>query len=100
MCVVVAGRDLESRLLNHDGDVALQQAEFRVRTRGRPFDQAERSYELSRHRQSADRKIVYGSLCLCAPQRVLGHLEFAHAVVFDSVFFVAHWLDIPEAAMK
>ena len=54
--------------------------------RERTADEAERRDELPRHCESGNREVIDGSLRLRAPQGILRDLEFAHAVVFDSVF--------------
>ena len=51
--------------------------------RGR-LDQPQRADEAARQRQAGDREIVDRPLGLRAVQRVGGHLQFAHAVVFDA----------------
>jgi hypothetical protein len=37
-----------------------------------------------------DREVLHGALSLGPPQRFRGHLDLAHAVVFDAVFGVCH----------
>jgi len=95
MAVVLTVGDLQCGFLHSHRHVAFQQAELRVGAGRRPLDQRQRRDELARHRQAADRKIFHSALRLGAPQGVLRHLEFSHAVVLNAVFFVVHRLDFP-----
>jgi hypothetical protein len=64
-------------------DVARQMAELDVDVRGSALDQAEGADEAARHALPRHRKIIDGALGLRAPQRIGGHLQLAHAVVFN-----------------
>jgi ATPase subunit of ABC transporter with duplicated ATPase domains len=72
----------------------LQQTQLGIGAGRCPFDEAERSDERPRHRHAADRKVLYGTLRLCAPQRFFRYLEFTHAVFLDAVGLLLHYLSI------
>ena len=63
-----------------------QLAEFAIRLRGRPLDEADGADQLLRHAGAPDAEVVRGALRLGAPQHVGGDAYFAEAVLFDAVF--------------
>ncbi|MNT54236.1 hypothetical protein D3C72_1913790 [compost metagenome] len=64
-------------------DVLRQVAQLDIHCRGRALDQPQRADETARHALPGHREIVHRPLRLRPPQRVAGHLQLAHAVVFD-----------------
>lgn len=64
-----------------------QQSKLGVDAGCRGLDQAQRANETARHRLPGHREILHRALGLRAPQRVGGHLQFAHAVVFGPETF-------------
>ena len=90
MCIVIAIRDRQCRLLYGCCHIAFEQTEFGIGAGGGPFDMPKRRNELTRHGQSTDREVLDSSLRLGAPQRVLRDFKFAHAVSFGAKIPVAH----------
>ena len=81
MLIVVAPGNRQRRCLNRDRLIRGQQTKFRIGARSGPFHESESCDKSPRHPHAANRKVVNRTLCLCAPQRILWHLEFTHAVM-------------------
>ncbi len=88
--VVRAAGHLLRSALNGLGDVAREQPQLRIGGRGGPLDQRDGANEATRQGQSADGKILDGTLRLRAPQRLGGDIQFTHAVAFDTKRWRAH----------
>ena len=88
--VVPAFGDFERRLLDCRGARGVEGVEVEIGGRSRPLDQAERTDELPRHAQPADRKVLDRALGLRAPQRVGRDLQLAQAVALAPETFVRH----------
>ena len=84
MRVVVAVRHFQRRLADRRGLRLRQQPEAGVDLGRGGLDQAQRADEAARHRPAGDREVLHRALGLRAPQRVGGHPQLAHAVVFDA----------------
>ncbi len=70
------------------GDIAVEQLQVAVHVGRTRLDQAQGVDHRARRTQIRDRKIVDRTLRLRAPERIGGHLEFAHAVFFDPVIVI------------
>src|SRR5690606_34392823 len=82
--VMPALGNFQSGFLDGPGELAVEQAEVGVGFGGGRLDEAQRADEGARHRQSRNPEVLHGALRLCAPQRVGGNLQFAHAVTLDT----------------
>jgi hypothetical protein len=63
---------------------AREQPQVPVDHRGGGLVKASARMNAARHRPAADREIVDRALGLRAPERLRGHAQLAHAVVFDA----------------
>ena len=90
MVVVQADGHFVRRLLNCLGHRRVHQPQLLVGSRGGALNQPQRTYKRAREAQVADGEVVDCTLCLCAIERVRGHLDFAHAVAFDAMCLFCH----------
>ncbi len=81
--IMLAGLDIGRRGVDGARDLGIQQLEPGVGAGGGLLHQAQCADEGARQGVPADGKIVHGALRLRAPERVRGHLQFAHAVALD-----------------
>ena len=78
--------DLVGCLLNRDGSFFIQRAKRKICLRGGFFEDTEGMDDLFGHSLRSNLKIFVAALRLRAPVAVSRYADFAHGVVFDTVF--------------
>ena len=86
LVVVLAVGDLGGRSDDRVGLVGVEQPEVLVHLRASAFEQTERPDLRALEPAARNWEVLHRSLCLRAPQRILGYPDLTHGVVLDTVF--------------